>query len=163
MLQHSQAESKQASQEFVWPQTLRPALVSSKRLAELRAMSCKGNIVCAVHIPEIDFINCAGEIFLISQIARAASKLTISLLCRSQPSKRSKNCRWTLLQRGHPENLFEFPFNVLWIFFHDFCRIPDEHTKCHRVPQSGSSTRFASTKLLDHFNDRHSILLANEV
>jgi len=52
-------------------------------------------------LPEIVFVNWDAVIFFISQIARAASKFTMSLLCRNQPSRSSSIGFWRLRNIEH--------------------------------------------------------------
>lgn len=49
-----------------------------------------------MHVPAMGFVSWAAVTCFISQIARAASRFTMSLLCRSQPSINSSIWRCTL-------------------------------------------------------------------
>jgi len=105
----------------------------------------------------------------ISQIALAASMLTMSDLCRSRPSRKSYICLCTLIgKRGI--SLSESPErsrtqdNPLRIVLHDLAGVSYKHTDSHRVPQHAAGSSFTTAaELLDHLGDCHSVLLPDQI
>src|ERR1700691_3725196 len=112
--------------------------------------------------PVIDLVSCAELTFFTSQIARAASQLTISLLWRNQPSSRSSICFWTLYNKSASIILYVTPSHALWIVLHHFGSISNKHAQSHRILKGCPCSRFSTAKLLNHLGHSHSILLTDK-
>jgi hypothetical protein len=96
MLRRSRGLSTPRKKAYALQQTSLSILVRKGIAARLWKDQIDHKAYSEVDVPAIDRLSWAAVTFFISQIARAASRFTISLLWRSHTSRISNICFWTL-------------------------------------------------------------------